>query len=297
MGMPVYNGERYIEEALKSLLAQSCADFEIVISDNASTDRTAAICGDYAAMDSRIRYHRQPANIGLANNQNAVIEMAAGRWFLMTHCDDIRSPVYLERSIEVLEADRGVVLCYSGTRDIDEAGRLLSREEPVLKFDAPDVRTRFRDIIRLDHICEPDFGLMRLDMVRKTRLYGDYADSDRVFLAEMGLRGRFHKISEALFYRRAHAEQSTAVAPSRQARTVWFNPAKYRGKLIFPHFREMEDLLVAVGRAPLGIRDRVACLAEVLRWANSYRARLFSDLDFAGRQLVRPLYHAIWKPS
>src|ERR687886_314645 len=91
MGMPVRNGERYVEEALRSLLAQSFGDFEIVISDNASTDRTGAICRDYAAMDRRIRYRRQAANIGLANNLNAVVEMAYGRYFLMTHYDDIRS--------------------------------------------------------------------------------------------------------------------------------------------------------------------------------------------------------------
>jgi hypothetical protein len=223
-----------------------------------------------------------------------VIEMARGEFFLLTHHDDLRSPEYLARTLEVLEADKSIVVCYTKTRDIDEGGNVLPREDPFLCVDSADLRQRFRDIIRMDHICEPDFGLTRLDVLRRTRLHGDYADSDRVLHAELILHGPFHRIPQYLFFRRAHPLQSTAIASSRQARTVWFNPA-YRDKLIFLHFRELEEYLAVVHRAPIGWRDRAWCSVEILRWMKTNRQRLIDDLEFSGRQLWRPLYHAVFR--
>jgi glycosyltransferase involved in cell wall biosynthesis len=294
MGMPVYNGELYLEQALQSLLTQTFEDFELIVSDNASTDRTSSICRDYASMDQRIRYVRNKVNTGFCRNQNCVIKMATGECFLLTHHDDIRSPEYLARTVEVLDGDNSIVVCYTKTRDIDEFGNQLPRQDPILHLDSEDLRKRFRDVIRMDHMCEPDFGLTRLDVLRETVLHGDYADSDRVNLAELVLRGRFHRIPEFLFFRRAHSRQSTAIAPTRQARTVWFNPA-YHGKLVFPHFREFKEYLAAIRRAPIGWRDRAWCFAEMLRWVKTNDKRLMGDLDFVGRQLLRPLYHAVWR--
>jgi glycosyltransferase involved in cell wall biosynthesis len=292
MGMPVRNGEAYLEEALPSLLKQTFADFELIISDNASTDRTQVICGDYASMDRRIRYHRNPVNVGFCRNQNSVIEAATGEFFLLTHHDDVRSPEYLSRTLAVLDADPSVVVSYTKTRDIDERGRPLPRQDPPLRLAVPDARVRFRDVIRMDHICEPDFGLTRLDVLRRTRLHGDYADSDRVLLAELALYGRFHQVPDYLFFRRAHAQQSTALAPDRQTRTVWFNPA-YAGKLVFPHFRQLREYLAVLRRVPIGWRDRASCLLAMLEWIVTNRRRLVGDLDFAARQVGRPLYRAV----
>lgn len=290
MGMPVYNGDAYLEQAIQSLLRQTFEDFELVISDNASTDRTGTICLDYASTDRRIRYTRNDANIGFCRNQNRVIQMTTGQYFLLTHHDDIRSPDYLSRTIEVLDADESIVVCYTKTRDIDKDGQPLPRQDPDLRLHCDDLRTRFRDIIRMDHLCEPDFGLTRKDTLRVTHLHGDYADSDRVLLAELVLRGRFHCIPEYLFFRRAHALQSTAIAPNRQSRTVWFNPDK-KGKFLFPHYRQFREYISAIQRAPIDRRDRAWCLAEMLRWAMTNRRRLLNDLDFAFRQAFRLLYH------
>jgi glycosyltransferase involved in cell wall biosynthesis len=292
MGMPVRNGEPYLEQALQSLLKQTFGDFELLISDNASTDRTQSICLDYASMDRRIRYHRNAVNVGFCRNQNSVIEAASGEFFLLTHHDDIRSPDYVSRTLEVLDADPSLVVCYTRTRDIDEHGNALPREDPPLRFVSHDLRERFRDVIRMDHICEPDFGLTRLDVLRRTRLHGDYADSDRVLLAELALHGRFHQIPEYLFFRRAHSQQSTAIAPDRQTRTVWFNPA-YAGRLVFPHFRELREYLGVIRRAPVGAGGRASCYAALLAWVVTYRGRLIGDLEFAARELLRPLYRAV----
>jgi glycosyltransferase involved in cell wall biosynthesis len=293
LGMPVYNGEQFVEAAVRSLLAQTFGDFELLISDNASTDRTGEICRDYAARDPRIRYTRNEINLGFCRNQNSVYKRARGTYFLLTHHDDIRSPEYLERTVPVLDADPTIIVCYTHTRDIDVNDQPLPRRDPPLRFDSLDLRERFRDVIRMDHLCEPDFGLTRMDVLRRTHLHGDYADSDRVLLAEMALHGRFHRIPEYLFFRRAHTGQSTSVAPDRHSRTVWFDPHKHQGKLLFPHFREFREYLAAVSRAPLGLADRMWCRGEMVRWLVKNRWRLQSDLDHAGRRLLRPLYYAL----
>jgi glycosyltransferase involved in cell wall biosynthesis len=292
LGMPVYNGEAFLEEALRSLLGQTFEDFELVISDNASTDRTRDICLDYAARDRRIRFHRNEVNLGFCRNQNFVIQAARGDYFLLTHHDDVRALRYLERTVAVMDADPCIVVCYTNTRDIDEHGNLLPRVDPALRFDSPDWRERFRDAIRMDHICEPDFGLTRLDKLHATRLHGDYADSDRVLLAELALHGPFHRIPDLLFYRRVHAAQSTAIAPDRQSRTVWFSPEK-SGALIFPHFRQLKEYLSAIGRAPVNWHQRAWCYLEMARWTGVNHGRLFQDLEYALRQTFRPLKRAL----
>jgi glycosyltransferase involved in cell wall biosynthesis len=293
IGMPVFNGDRFLEEAFKSILMQTFCDFELIISDNASTDRTLEICQAYAAKDPRIHYYRNDRNLGYSFNQNRVIELADGKYFLHAHHDDVRSPEYLQRTVEVLESDPSVVICYSITKDIDEVGNILPRTDPELRFDSLSLRARFSDVIRMDHICEPDFGLMRNDILKRTTLHGKYADSDRVLLAELALYGRFFKLQDQLFFRRCHSSQSTAVAPDRRSRTrVWFNP-DHESKFVFPHFRQLTEYLAVINRAPISLRDRFWCRLEILRWVNANRARLLSDIQCTGVDIARPLWRAV----
>src|ERR1700690_2651657 len=101
IGLPVYNGEKYLAAAIDSLLAQTYADFELIISDNASTDRTAKICQEYAELDRRIRYYRQPKNCGIAGNFTRTLELARGEFFQWHAHDDICGPTLLARSVEM----------------------------------------------------------------------------------------------------------------------------------------------------------------------------------------------------
>lgn len=292
IGMPVFNGELYLEKALQSLLAQSYSDFELTISDNASVDRTGEICLDYANQDSRIRYYRNNVNVGFCQNQNRVYNLSRGKYFLLAHHDDVRAREYLQRTVCVMDSDPSVVVCYTQTQDIDAQGKSLPRIDPVLHFESFQLRERFRDVIRMDHICEPDFGLTRMDVLRRTKLHGDYADSDRVLLAELALYGRFVKIPECLFYRRAHPLQSTAIAPDRRSRTVWFNPKK-TGKFLFPHFRQFVEYHRAINRVSVSMQDRIWCRLEMLRWIRVNRSRLFSDIELTVRDVARPIKNTL----
>lgn len=109
IGMPVFNGEQFIRGALDSLLKQSFSDFELIISDNASTDGTERICREYAARDKRIRYVRQPTNLGAAANFKFVLDEARGEYFMWAADDDIRSADFLEEAVRLLDSRQDCV--------------------------------------------------------------------------------------------------------------------------------------------------------------------------------------------
>lgn len=99
IGMPVYNGGDLISYAISSLLAQTYSDFELIISDNCSEDRTSIICKAFAEKDNRIRYYRQSQNIGAAPNFEFVLTKATGEFFMWAAHDDLWTPGYLQSSI------------------------------------------------------------------------------------------------------------------------------------------------------------------------------------------------------
>ena len=123
IGMPVLNGENYIEPAIRSILAQTYSDFELIISDNASQDRTEEICLYYAKKDRRIRYHRNDSNIGAARNFNRTVELAKGQYFKWAAHDDTLAPEYLEKCLEVLEQDESLILCFPENNISEWIGR------------------------------------------------------------------------------------------------------------------------------------------------------------------------------
>src|SRR5215469_10542482 len=124
IGLPVYNGERYLAESIEALLGQTYTDFELVISDNASTDSTGDICRRYEKEDSRVRYFRQPRNIGLAPNHNYVVEQARGELFKWAANDDLYARDLVERCVAALDEHPDVVLAHSWTARIDTSGTL-----------------------------------------------------------------------------------------------------------------------------------------------------------------------------
>src|SRR5439155_18526924 len=116
IGMPLYNEERYLEQALQSLLSQSYKNFEVIISDNASTDRTRDICLAYAARDPRVRYSRMNTNVGSILNFNRVFQLSSAPYFFWASGHDTRHETFIARCVEVLEQDASVVLSYTLAR-------------------------------------------------------------------------------------------------------------------------------------------------------------------------------------
>lgn len=276
IGLPVRNGANFIRQAIDSILGQTFEDLELVISDNASTDETEAICKRYVERDKRVRYVRSEANVGAARNYNRVVDLARADYFKWAAHDDLLAPAFLERCVEVLDHDHSVVLSYPRIKEIDEHGEIL-RVYPELKVDSTTSSGRFRQCVCVPHSQAALFGVMQIIALRKTRLVGAFSSSDRVLLGELALLGRFHEIPEFLFFKRNHPHAHWRVHRTRRARQVWYDPAR-AGKITFPHWRLLREHFGAVMRTPMGRCDRLLCFGQLSRWMKVYDGPLVREL-------------------
>ena len=203
IGLAVYNGERYLPNAIATLLAQEYDNFELLISDNASSDATAHICDDFSRADSRVKYHRNQTNIGAARNFNQVFERSSGKYFMWAAHDDEWSPTFVKRCVTALEENEEVVLCGTTINFIDEDGASVKYPREFNKLDTfgMDLRQRAKALTtRLDWFAI--YGLIRQSTLLETRLLTDEYGSDVILLMELLLRGQTLILPERLFHYR-----------------------------------------------------------------------------------------------
>ena len=196
IGMPVYNGADFLHSAFESLLAQDYDNFELIISDNHSTDSTQEICLDYAAKDKRIRYLRNEMNVGPKNNFNKVFELSRGEYFMWHAHDDLREPSYISSCLEIMEMNPNVILCCSSTL-LNEDGNLRKSEEDFSTV-GMSLNRRFRKIL-WNNTCSSIYGLIRSSVLKKTELFKDTVSPDNLLLAELSLLGEFYQLPLFLF--------------------------------------------------------------------------------------------------
>lgn len=286
IGMPVYNGENYLAETLESIFAQTFQDFEVVISDNGSTDGTEAICRQYVARDPRVQYHRSETNRGVSWNFRRAARLTCGEYFMFLAHDDKLEPTFLEKCVAVLDSHPEVSLCYPKAIEIDSQGKQLYRKEQFLDADSPQPHLRFRQMIRMDHNCETLFGLTRASAFKQTTIHAEIPDGDRVMLAELSLRGTYYRVPEYLFLHREHPVRSINLYPTRFDRMMLLEPQR-AGEFTLPHFLEFFEYLACIRRAPLKFRERWACYGEMLRWLKDNRKRLVDELKYVTKRFLK----------
>ncbi len=283
IGLPIYNGADFVSEALDSLLAQTFEDFEIIISDNASSDRTPEICHAYAAKDSRIAYHRSEENLGAARNYNRAFELSTGKYFKWAAHDDLCDPTYFEKCIDILEKDDTISLCYANTTVINPAGEPTGHytEDLHLQSNKPSERYQnFHQRFRKKYKCNAVFGIMPRAILQETALIGYYEASDITLLGELALRGKLTEIPEYLFYRRDHPKMSGRANPTAESIAAWFDPTNQR-KLVLPMNRLLREHVRAVARTPMNPLEKAKCLAHIrtfIRWKRREIAQEFKHL-------------------
>jgi glycosyltransferase involved in cell wall biosynthesis len=277
--MPVYNGEPYIEEAIQSILSQTYGDFELVISDNASTDRTEQICRDYAAHDKRIFYSRNEENLGAAKNYNRVFHLTSGHYFRWFNADDVSAPELHERCIQVMDANPDAALCYGKTAIIDDQSRIIEPYEDNLDLQQERAVDRYLAFFELVGFTNVIYGLMRTSMVGDTMLFGNgrYPAGDINFMAELTLYGKFIEIPEQLFFRRMHEQASSW---DRKDEAVQQNFWHGRDKdWVLPNWKKHFAYLSAIWSAPLGGIDKVNLSVCMLRLMFARRKMLLNDVS------------------
>jgi len=274
IGVPVYNGDQYLAPALDSLLAQTFDDFELIISDNASTDRTEEIARAYAARDCRVRYERGEKNRGCAWNHNRVFALARGRYFRWAAHDDLCSPTLLARTVELLDERPDVVWCHARSSHIDTAGALLPPPHAQdVSYLAPDVDSvsresaaphqRFRAVLLGTGGCLDAFGLMRSEVVRRTGLRLPYYGDDKVFVAELGLLGRYAEVPETLFFVRVHPGGSGSLVTAAE-RQRFMDPN--RSRFTLTRWQLGRGYAAAIARSGLSTVERARCYAVLARY-------------------------------
>jgi glycosyltransferase involved in cell wall biosynthesis len=285
IGLPVYNGERHIAETLESLLAQTYEDFDLIISDNASIDRTEEICREYTDSDSRVRYTRNSENLGAARNYRRVFELSSCEYFRWANCDDVFAPDSLARCIEVLDQDISIVLTYPKTILINDRGEVISKYEDNLNLQNPKASVRFSQFFQRVGLVNVIYGLIRSDVLRQTGLLRNFSGGDIPLVAELSLYGKFHEIPEYLFYRRLHAEAYSSYKDDPVRAQEFFDPSvKERASL-----KEWKHLLAnyrSVMNAPLRKSEKLHIGNFLTRSANWKRDRLFKELFGAMRKVV-----------
>lgn len=206
IGMPVYNGERYLESAIRSNLAQTYSNIELIISDNASTDGTEDICRKFAAMDSRIVYLRNSNNIGAAGNYNFLVERARGKFFRWANADDLISPDLIMTLLPLLSSREDAVIAFGRTRLIGAGDEELGDYDDDVELQADRPSERYAEFYRRSGLTNVIYGLMRIEAMRSTNLMGsgDLPAGDVSFLAAMSMQGKFINVPATLFYRRMH---------------------------------------------------------------------------------------------
>jgi glycosyltransferase involved in cell wall biosynthesis len=260
IGLPIRNGERYLEEAVRSVLAQEYGRIELVISDNASDDGTQEICRQLARSDARVRYHRQSENIGLVPNFNAVLHLAQGSYLKWMGDDDWLTPSYVTSCVQALEEDPALILVTTRQAHVDLAGAVESASYDGSRMRSISAVERFTEMLRLlneSHLLlDPLYGMTRRAWVarlhRPVMLF-----EDQIFAARLALAGPSGHLDQVLSYRRSKPFPRAAAMARRLGVPVW--QAKLATSL------QCRELLAAVREAELDPGERLQASAAVAR--------------------------------
>lgn len=296
VGMPVRNGEKFIGDAIGSVLRQTHASLRLVIADNASTDGTEDICRSHARRDDRVTYHRHPENIGAGPNFDFAYHMADGtpffRW--MAH-DDMLAPTCLERSVAALRTVPEATLCQTDVIVLRGGQRTVARRMPDM--DVPRPSDRLASVMMAPHWCFDVFAVIRSDALKRTGLLSRYYGADRGLLAELALIGPFTVVDEPLFINRDHRDRSMRALDPRQQQ-IWNDPKASR-QAVAMHWERWRDYRRAVLEHVDDATERKRCMRLVRTWwlRNWNTARVAIDLATARSDRLARAWRALRERS
>jgi glycosyltransferase involved in cell wall biosynthesis len=262
IGLPVYNGEKSLRQAVDSVLNQDFGDFELIVSDNASADGTEALCREYEKRDQRVRYTRTETNIGASPNHDRAFKLSRGKYFAWMAHDVEQLPGMLSRCVREMNLHAPpVVLAYPRCEQIDEHGRPVGDDLPNIGSPDPRPHQRMRIVIQRITYVTQHYGLFLAEALRKTRLNGSYPSSDHVLTAEMAMLGEIREIPEVLVRRHFEAQKGTqAVLKDKHAWAAWLDP-KMKGRRLW--LRNEDRLALEYMRSalslPLRPMDKLTC--------------------------------------
>jgi glycosyltransferase involved in cell wall biosynthesis len=282
IGMPLYNGQRYLRGALSSLLAQDYPNFELIISDNNSHDDTESICREFQASDPRIRYIRQSENHGAPWNFKFVVEEARGDYFMWAAHDDLWDPTYLGKCLRTLRSRHGAVLCCTEVNFIDAEGNPSPYLAGFKNLETPGMTPIERIhalIARMGWYAA--YGLMPTEAIRSMKAFSwGVFGFDVIFTLELMLMGEIAKVHEPLFFYRIVKPKTAA-----DFQADFNSESKPEAPTPIPYTELATDLLKAVYRSALSPEEKLAAFADFLCTLSSPAA---GWRDIITRELLGP---------
>jgi glycosyltransferase involved in cell wall biosynthesis len=283
LGLPVYNGEQWLDATLGSLRAQTFGEFELLISDNASEDGTRELCLRHAAADPRIKYERNASNIGANRNYVAVLDRASAPYFKWASSNDLCAPDFLARCVETLDRRPDAVLVYPRANVfVDDITDATPYDEDIAVEDGRAAE-RFRRLLEHMRLNNAFNGLMRTDWLRRALPMASFWSADVVLMAELALLGKYVLLPERSFFRRMSVASATRLRSPEDV-THHFEPHA-RKPLLWQQWKFHARLLrVAIRSAPPG-RDWLECVGYALRALVWARIALADDVMQAARRV------------
>jgi glycosyltransferase involved in cell wall biosynthesis len=276
--MPVYNGERYLEVAIQSVLAQTWDDVELVICDNCSTDRTSEICRTYAAQDARVRYLRNEKNIGAAGNFRRVFHEARAPVYRWLCSDDYMGPSSIEKCLQLLQASPDAAVVCTRAVFVDEHGTTIEPYDAVQAITHDDAGQRFRAAFDCDPWCNSAYGLIRRSTLLRTALHQPFPASDKALIIELAIHGKILEIDEPLFYRRIHPGAYSYAVSHERDRSFYTPTASGRASPMQRAWPNTRAYLRAISRSPARPGQKLGMLSYVLRQAWWQRAEILDEV-------------------
>jgi len=275
IGLPVYDGERYLPQTLSCLLGQTFGDFELIVCDNASSDGTSDICRHFASRDPRIRYVRNARNLGAIPNFNRAVDLGRTPFFKWAAHDDLYDPTYLAECMEILDREPQVVLAHSDSAFIGEDGAEFAWDRVTATYvdpltgvhqrpDCRDIGSSASSVKRFWQVLSGAlwgthmFGVIRRRALDQTHLLENFVSSDRALLAELALLGRFQACDKRLFKKRFHRQVSWAL--NQQELRGFLSTAD---KAYSRRARQMRAFFGAPSGKPISSAEKLACTGMV----------------------------------
>ena len=297
LGMPIYNGAAFLRETLDSLLQQTFGDFELIISDNASTDETSDICRSYAKSDPRIRYERLIENAGAIANFNRLPTLATGEYYKWVAADDLCMPTFLESTLQRIESNTETAWVHSDFGKIDQYGNVLTANDeaseglahssqamlPRKYHDSPRQHKRFQGVLLGTTWCADIYGLIRKSVLEQSHPMPTCYGAEKVLLGELALRGKYDQVPETLFYQRVHAKTSGSMT-TREEQEAYMAPQKKRSRLSGTRLALLKGHFRSIGNVSMRHSERLFCLFAILqyltqfsKWPTLFRSELFHE--------------------
>jgi glycosyltransferase involved in cell wall biosynthesis len=285
IGLPVYNGMKYLPYSIDGLLAQQDIDFNLIIADNCSTDGTAEFAQDLAHVDERVQYLRRDRNVGANENHNMLARSANSKYFAWASSDDGYRSDRFSRLVTALQRDAHAVLAYSSAAEMNGLSQITAVTHDPCHTGHVDPIIRFGDLIGMRHENYQIYGVFRTVVMQRTGLLPPIKNSDRVYIAEMALNGRFAEIREDLLLHRQHDGRLTESVDSRE----WYRIQRGDNKrFVLPNVEEGLWFLRAVRRAPMSTTDKAKAIKALSPWLSDNAVPMARNVARAVAETVKP---------